>query len=82
LAVSAFAAESRLCFGVMPGAGINEIEAAIKVVEWLDLSVLRLKSRPGGWLNPFVCDTVLTYKEVRCAPVLDQSLYPTHHDDF
>ena len=38
LTVSAFAAESRLCLGVVPGAGINEIEAAIKVVELLDLT--------------------------------------------
>jgi hypothetical protein len=42
----------------------------------------RLKSRPGGWLEQFACDTVLSYKQVRCAPVLDNSLYPTHHDDF
>jgi predicted transposase YbfD/YdcC len=38
LTVSAFAAQSRLCLGVMPGAGTNEIEAAIKVVELLDLT--------------------------------------------
>lgn len=38
LTVSAFAAESRLCLGVVPGAGANEIEAAIKVVELLDLT--------------------------------------------
>lgn len=38
LTVSAFAAESRLCLGVVPGAGINEVEAAIKVVELLDLT--------------------------------------------
>jgi predicted transposase YbfD/YdcC len=38
LTVSAFAAQSRLYLGVMPGAGINEIEAAIKVVELLDLT--------------------------------------------
>lgn len=38
LTVSAFAAESRLCLGVMPGAGTNEVEAAIKVVELLDLT--------------------------------------------
>jgi hypothetical protein len=36
--------------------------------------ILRLKSRLGGWLEQFVCDTVLTYKEVTCAPVLDKSL--------
>jgi hypothetical protein len=44
--------------------------------------ILQLKSRPGGWLKQFVCDTVLSYKKVTCAPVLDTSLYPTHHDDF
>ncbi len=38
LTVSAFAAESKLCLGVMQGAGTNEIEAAIKVVELLDLT--------------------------------------------
>ena len=38
LTVSAFAAESRLCLGAVAGAGINEIEAAIKVVELLDLT--------------------------------------------
>lgn len=38
LTVSAFAAESRLCLGAVPDAGINEIEAAIRVVELLDLT--------------------------------------------
>ena len=38
LTVSAFATESRLCLGAVPGAGSNEIEAAIKVVELLDLT--------------------------------------------
>lgn len=38
LTVSAFAAQSRLCLGVVPGAGSNEVEAAIKVVELLDLT--------------------------------------------
>lgn len=38
LTVSAFAAQSRLCLGAVPGAGINEVEAAIKVVELLDLT--------------------------------------------
>jgi hypothetical protein len=34
--------------------------------------ILRLKSHHGGWLEQFVCDTVLTYKQVRCAPVLEK----------
>lgn len=38
LTVSAFAAMSRLCIGVVSSAGINEVEAAIKVVELLDLT--------------------------------------------
>jgi predicted transposase YbfD/YdcC len=38
LTVSAFAAKARLCLAAVPGAGSNEIEAAIKVVELLDLT--------------------------------------------
>src|SRR5690606_13387024 len=38
LTVSAFAAQPRLCLAaVSPGAGSNEVEAALKVVELLDL---------------------------------------------
>jgi hypothetical protein len=39
--------------------------------------------KPPWWLARAIC---LRYgahvQEVRCAPVLDQLLYPTHHDDF
>jgi len=39
LTVSAFAAETRLCLAaVSPGAGENEVEAALKVVELIDLT--------------------------------------------
>jgi predicted transposase YbfD/YdcC len=38
LMVSAFASKARLCLAAVPGAGSNEIEAAIKVVELLDLT--------------------------------------------
>lgn len=39
LTVSAFAAEARLCLGaVTPGPGENEVEAALKVVDLLDLT--------------------------------------------
>lgn len=39
LTVSAFAAETRLCLAaVSPGAGGNEVEAALKVVELIDLT--------------------------------------------
>jgi hypothetical protein len=44
--------------------------------------ILRLKSHHGGWLKQFIYDTVLSYKQVRCAPVPDNSLYLTHHGDF
>jgi hypothetical protein len=45
-------------------------------------NILQLKSRPCGCLKQFACDTVLTYKQVRCAPVLDKSLYPTIRTTF
>lgn len=38
LTVSAFAIKARLCLAAVPGAGSNEVEAAIKVVELLDLT--------------------------------------------
>jgi hypothetical protein len=35
--------------------------------------ILQLKSRPGGWLEQFVCDTVLTYSMYAALR------FPTHH---
>jgi hypothetical protein len=45
-------------------------------------SILRLKSRHCGWLKQFIYDTALSYKDVTCAPVPGNSLYPTTMTTF
>jgi GNAT superfamily N-acetyltransferase len=51
----------------------NEIGTCVIILDVFDDGILRLKSRLGGWLEQFVCDTVLTYSMYAALR------FPAHH---
>ncbi len=70
LTVSAFAAETRLCLAaVSPGAGENEVEAALKVVELIDLtgewSRLTRSTATRAWHKPLLNGAAITCSRSR-----------------